>query len=112
MTLGDIVFTPAGPTIVCMAAVFIILGLVYLIARRNEAFYANHQYPREDRDYAMARGFKAKCSVALWGAEALLVSLLAATVFYPLTALPVVTVALISGALVIYRNWPNLQSES
>lgn len=112
MTLPAIVFTAVGPTLVCMAAVFIILGAVYLIARRNEAFYVDHGYPLEDRDFAQARGFKAKCSVALWGAEALLASLLAATVFYPMTAIPVVTVAAISAALVIYRNWPNLQSES
>lgn len=112
MTLQSLVFTAAGPTIVCMAVVFAILGTVYLIARRNEAFYVHHKYPLEDRDFTQARAFKAKISVALWGVEALLASMLAATVFYPLTAIPVATVALLSAALVIYRNWPNLQSES
>jgi hypothetical protein len=112
MTLQELTLTAAGPTIVCMVAVFAILGIVYLIARRNEAFYVVHKYPLEDRDFTHARGFKAKCSVALWCVEALLASLLAATVFYPLTAIPVMTVAVISAALVIYRNWPNLKSES
>lgn len=101
-----------GPTPICIVAAFVILGGVYLIARRNEAFYTDHKYPHDDAEFTQARGFKAKCAVALWASEGFLVSLLAVSVFPALTALTIGAVALLFVALSVYRNWPNLQSET
>lgn len=112
MTFADLMYVAAGPTPICMAAAFIIIGVAYLIARRNEAFYSDHKYPQDDVEYTQARAFKAKCAIALWGSEAFLATLLAATIFYVPTVIAVTTVAVLSTALAVYRHWPNLQSES
>lgn len=112
MATPALMYALIGPAPICMLAAFVVLGLVYLIARRNEAFYTDHKYPQDDADFVQARAFKAKCSVALWASEAFLVGLLATTIFPAATALTVVALAALFTAMSIYRNWPNLQSES
>jgi len=110
--MNDLTYALIGPTPICIVAVLLVLGVVYLIARRNEAFYSDHKYPRDDTDFVQARGFKAKCAVALWATEAFLISLMSSTVVAPAATITVAALAALLTAQAVYRNWPDLQSEA
>lgn len=102
----------AGPALVVAGAAFLVLGIAYLIVRRTVNFYRDNHVDRDDPPYAQARAYKAKIVVALWAAEVVALGLAAMQTFYSTQAFTMIGFGILCVAVVVYRQWPDLQESS